>query len=81
MIKKNIQCKDCKEFSTLFVKIEDSILCPKCNSSSIKNIYKPVKLQSNEVVELDVGDLSKEYLEENKFVLEEMKKEKMKWNS
>lgn len=79
MIKKNIQCKDCFEFSTLFVQINEELKCSNCNSLNIKTIYKPLSIQKDEVPVISTGELSQEYIDENKQVLEQMKKEKMIW--
>ncbi len=79
MIKKNIQCKDCFEFCSLFVQLNEILKCDKCNSENVKTIYKPLSIQKDEVSVSSTGELSQEYIEENKQVLEQMKKEKMIW--
>jgi len=81
MIKKNIQCVDCEKFSSIFIKYGDEMNCAHCNSANVKVIYKPLKFDNKVDINTSTGELSQEYIDENKFVLEEMKKEKMLWNS
>lgn len=79
MIKKNIQCKDCLEFSTLYVKLTDELKCSKCDSLNIKRIYTPLSFQKDNSPVNVTGELSQEYIEENKQILDQMKKEQMIW--
>ena len=82
MIKKAIHCKDCDTSHLLFITLGDTLKCPKCESSNLKILYKPLLLhKDDELVGVSIGELSQEYIEENKLVLDEMKKEKMVWNS
>lgn len=81
MIKKNIRCTDCGISSSIFIKIKEEPKCPDCDSTKVKILYKPLKLATDIEPANSTGELSQEYIEENKFVLEEMKKEKMIWNS
>jgi len=80
MIKKNIYCKDCQKTSTLFINRDDILKC-ECGSENLKTIYSVSKLIKEGNLDNNIGEMSLDYIEENKFILNEMKKEKMEWNS
>lgn len=82
MIKKSIHCIDCNTNHLVFLKLGESLVCPECKSINLKILYKPLLIHRNdEVVDKSVGELTQDYIEENKQLLDVMKKEKLEWNS
>lgn len=82
MIKKAIHCKDCDTKHLLFVNLGDVLACPECESTNLKILYKPLLIQKNdEPVGVSIGELTQDYIDENKQVLDIMKKEKIEWKS
>lgn len=82
MIKKAIHCKDCDSKHLLFVKLGDVLVCPNCESTNLKILYKPLPIQRNdELVGVSIGELTQDYIDENKQILDIMKQEKIEWKS
>ena len=68
-------CEKCEQDFTVFHGINDTQnFCVICNSETIsKKLTTPIRL--NKIVKKTTGDLTKKYIEENKEILEDMKKE------
>lgn len=82
MIKKAIHCKDCDTSHLLFITLGDVLKCPKCASTNLKILYKPLLIhKDDELVVVSIGELTQDYIDENKQVLDIMKKEKIEWKS
>lgn len=82
MIKKIIYCNECGMDNLLFICRGDILKCPECGSENLKILYKPLHIKKDsEMVEVSVGELTQDYIDENKQVLDIMKKEKVEWKS
>ena len=81
MIKRNFKCNNCEQKFSLFLErfIPHALKCTSCKSDNIKQIFTPVNINKDSE-ELNKGELSQKYIEENSMILDNMKKEKMEWN-
>lgn len=82
MAKQTYQCNICQSFTNLY-KNEDisKISCHKCQNSNFKKIFNfQINQDDNNSID-EVGELTQKYIEENKIILENLKKEKMEWKS
>lgn len=82
MIKKNFKCNECEKHFSLFIKTNDSasLHCTNCNSVNLNQIFSPLSIEGKNQDDATKGELSQKYIEENSMILNEMKKEIMKWN-
>ena len=74
----NYQCDDCGFSDLHFHKIEEKIeICPKCSGQHYKKMLnKPLETLKKETFRDEKkGDLTKQYIEANREVLKDMKKE------
>ena len=72
----NYQCSDCGHSCVIFHLIDESApACPKCDTedSLVKQINTPFFKIDNNKTNQKVGELTKEYIELNREVLEEQK--------
>lgn len=72
------QCESCDETTKVMHLIgEDPSVCPKCESidTLIKLLNKPFVTKNKGVTSPQTGELTKKYIEENRKILEQQKKE------
>lgn len=75
MAKHNFKCKDCEQIFLADKKEQQKVVCIFCSSENIQKIFQGFNVQKEE--KLQVGDLSRTFLEENKLILKMMREKKM----
>ena len=73
-------CEACDEEFVIFHRINDDVHnCPECEKETISKMLSiPVVIKKAEVEQLQVGDLTKEYIQANREILQQEKKNALK---
>lgn len=74
------KCKDCNFQFSVYVKDNntENVLCEKCFSKNLQKTYLPIDIKNNELDnKVVIGEEVSKVIEENKFILNKMKEEKM----